>query len=101
MSTTRETYEALIAEAMPYARAEVAAMKDRGDNLSNEPSWLRNIAASYASTAMIRGETIAQVAARLCPANIRAAVESSPLVMDHRFHAALARSAAHDAALAA
>lgn len=60
----RARYEALIQEAMPFARLEVAFLKQQGDNLSDEGAWVRNIAAAYASFALMRGQSIEQVALR-------------------------------------
>ena len=59
-----ETYRRLLAEALPFARVELAWMKQR-QHVSDEPGMLRNIQAAFASTAMIRGETIEETVARL------------------------------------
>ena len=59
-----ETYRRLLAEALPFARVELAWMKQRR-HVSNEPGMLRNIQAAFASTAMIRGESIEDTIARL------------------------------------
>ena len=59
-----ETYRRLLGDALPFARVELAWMKQR-QHVTNEPGMLRNIQAAFASTAMIRGETIEQTIARL------------------------------------
>lgn len=64
-----ETYRRLMAEAMPFARIELAWAKQR-QHVSNEPGYLRNAAAAFASTAMIRGQTIEETVARLWGAAI-------------------------------
>jgi hypothetical protein len=62
--SVREQYEELVRQAKPYAQVEIDRMKARGDKLSNEPKWRRNIQAAIASTAMQRGETVEAVARR-------------------------------------
>jgi exonuclease V gamma subunit len=59
-----ETYRRLLAEALPFARVELAWMRQRR-SISDEPGMLRNIQAAFASTAMIRGEPIEATIARL------------------------------------
>ena len=59
-----ETYRRLLAEALPFARVELAWMKQR-QHVTDEPGMLRNIQAAFASTAMVRGQTIEETIARL------------------------------------
>ena len=59
-----ETYRRLMAEALPFARVELAWMKQR-QHVANERGMLRNVQAAFASTAMMRGESIEETVARL------------------------------------
>ena len=59
-----ETYRRLLAKALPFARVELAWMKQR-QHVSDEAGMLRNIQAAFASTAMVRGETMEETIARL------------------------------------
>jgi exonuclease V gamma subunit len=59
-----DTYRRLLAEALPFARVELAWMKQR-QHVTDEPGMLRNIQAAFASTAMVRGQTIEETIARL------------------------------------
>jgi exonuclease V gamma subunit len=59
-----ETYRRLLVEALPFARVELAWMKQRRA-ITDEPGMLRNIQAAFASTAMIRGQSIEETIARL------------------------------------
>jgi hypothetical protein len=67
-------YRALFDEARPYALLHLAFDKQAGRHISDEDGWVKNIQAAYASTAILRGESIVEVAARhLQPATARAA----------------------------
>jgi hypothetical protein len=67
-------YRALFDEALPFARLHLAFDKQDGRYIPDEDGWVKNIQAAYASTAILRGETIVQVAARhLQPATARVA----------------------------
>lgn len=57
-------YRRLLDQALPFARVELAWMKQR-QNVTDEPGMLRNIQAAFASTAMVRGEGIEETIARL------------------------------------
>jgi hypothetical protein len=59
-----ESYRRLMAEALPFARVELAWMKQR-QHVTNERGMLGNIQAAFASTAMMRGEAIEETIARL------------------------------------
>ena len=58
------TYSRLMADALPFARVELAWMKQR-QHVADETGMLRNVQAAFASTAMLRGETIEATVARL------------------------------------
>jgi hypothetical protein len=63
-------YMALFAEALPYARLHLALDRQDGRHITDEDGWVNNIQAAYASTAILRSESIVEVAARhLRPAN--------------------------------
>jgi hypothetical protein len=57
-------YRALFDEALPFARLHLAFDRQDGRHIGDEEGWVKNIQAAYASTAILRGETIVQVAAR-------------------------------------
>jgi hypothetical protein len=62
-------YRALFDEALPFARLLMAFDIQAGRNISDPEGWVKNIQAGFASTAILRGETIVEVAARhLAPA---------------------------------
>jgi hypothetical protein len=68
------TYRALFDEALPFARLLMAFDIQAGRNISDEEAYLKEIQACFASTAILRGESIVEVAARhLQPATARAA----------------------------
>ena len=64
LAARAETYRRLLAEALPFAKVELAWMRQR-QHVANAPGMVRNIQAAFASTAMMRGETIDQTVARL------------------------------------
>ncbi len=65
-------YRALFDEALPFARLHLAFDRQDGRHIGDEDGWVRNIQAAYASSAILRGETVVEVAAR----HLRPAVAS-------------------------
>ncbi len=57
-------YMALFDEALPFARLHLAFDRQDGRHISDEAGWVKNIQSAYASTAILRGETIVEVASR-------------------------------------
>jgi hypothetical protein len=57
-------YRALFDEALPFARLHLAFDRQDGRHINDERIWVKNIQAAYTSTAILRGETIVEVAAR-------------------------------------
>ena len=57
-------YRALFDEALPFAQLHLAFDRQDGRLAGDEDVWVKSIQAAYASTAMLRGETIVEVAAR-------------------------------------
>lgn len=70
-------YRMLYAAAEPLARADVDAMIAHGVSLSDPAQWQHEIQAAYASTSLLTGQTLQEVARRhsLSPEAIAARAE--------------------------
>jgi hypothetical protein len=65
LAQREETYRRLLVEAMPFGRRRVAEIKASGEHVTDEAGRARQEAAALVSTAMITGQPLEQVIARL------------------------------------